>query len=175
MAKICPIDTVFDILQTDYTAWRPIVFGIVLAAFGALLAFAPGPMRRLLPGGLQGRARLVFAWGFLTFALLWTYASYDGTYPSYSRLKEAAARGGVVVEGTVEKFHPMPRGGHDSEHFEVHGEPFGYSDYNYTGGFNNTASHGGPIREGLHVRITHVDHLIVKLEVMRSPPCIGSQ
>ncbi|WP_322021733.1 MULTISPECIES: hypothetical protein [unclassified Burkholderia] len=42
---------------------------------------------------------------------------------------------------------------------------FSYSDYVVTGGFNNTASHGGPIRAGLPVRGSYVDGLIVKLEV----------
>jgi hypothetical protein len=40
-----------------------------------------------------------------------------------------------------------------------------YSDYVVTAGFNNTASHGGPIRQDLPVRISYVGNSIVKLEI----------
>jgi hypothetical protein len=86
---------------------------------------------------------------------------------------ESARSGKVrVVEGIVEHFHPMPATGHDTERFTVAGESFAYSDYEITGGFNNAASHGGPIRAGLPVRITFVQepsrNVIVKLEIGRT-------
>ena len=70
-----------------------------------------------------------------------------------------------VVEGVVENFHPMPKSGHDTERFEVNGVHFSYSDYVMSPGFNNTASHGGPIRDGLRVRICHNSGDILRLEV----------
>lgn len=61
-----------------------------------------------------------------------------------------------VVEGSVENFTPMPYGGHAKESFYVNGAYFEYSDYEITGGFNNTASHGGPIKgNGQKVRISY--------------------
>jgi len=172
MADPCPFQTAFDIGQAGFTGWRPILSGLAFIAVGALLVFAPNPMQRILRGGLQGRARRVLGWMFLCFALLWTYASYSQTYPSYRRLLEATRSGRVqIVEGFVEKFHPMPKGGHDAEHFEVGGVTFGYSDYANHGGFNNTVSHGGPMREGLYVRIAYVDRRIVRLEIRRPRPC----
>jgi len=53
------------------------------------------------------------------------------------------------------------------ESFTVGGRRFSYSDYEVTAGFNNTASHGGPIRAGLHVRVTYWGNLILRLEVAR--------
>jgi len=83
---------------------------------------------------------------------------------------QAAITGGTpVVEGLVEQFRPMPAVGHSEEHFTVPGVSFAYSDYELRSGFNTTSAHGGPIREGLEVRIhylgppTHAT--IVKLEI----------
>ena len=168
----CAPKLVFDILQSDYTEWKPILLGLAFVALGLLLTLAPRLMQKLLPGGLQGKARIAFGWILLAFALAWTYGAYDNTYPSYKRLREAAARGqAVTIEGPIEHFHPMPYGGHDSESFDVAGEHFSFSDYSYTGGFNRSASHGGPLHEGLWVRIAHIDHIIVKLETASPPPC----
>lgn len=51
------------------------------------------------------------------------------------------------------------------ESFNVNGVKFEYSDYVITPGFNNAASKGGPIKEGLPVRISYIDGTILKLEV----------
>jgi len=61
----------------------------------------------------------------------------------------------------------MPYTGHQDETFTVNGVRFSYSDFGVTCGFNNSASHGGPIREGLQVRIHYVGNAILRLEVAR--------
>jgi hypothetical protein len=73
-----------------------------------------------------------------------------------------------VVEGIVTDFHPMPYEGHDDECFTVASQRFCYSDYALTPGFRNTASHGGPIRAGLRVRIAYAFDTILRLEVARN-------
>lgn len=70
-----------------------------------------------------------------------------------------------MVQGYVTNFRPMPYEGHQDECFSVQSETFCYSDYGITAGFNNSASHGGPIREGLPVRVSYVGNTIVRLEV----------
>jgi hypothetical protein len=72
-----------------------------------------------------------------------------------------------VVEGRVEEFDPMPWEGHKNESFVVDGHRYSYSDYDASPGFNSTSSHGGPIREGLRVRIADVDGVIARLEIAR--------
>jgi hypothetical protein len=61
----------------------------------------------------------------------------------------------------------MPYAGHALETFSVDGVPFGYSDFNITDGFNNTASHGGPIHGDSYVRICYdpKDSAILRLEI----------
>ena len=73
------------------------------------------------------------------------------------------------IEGTVSQFIPMPYTGHAMESFVVHGVRFAYSDYVITAGFNNTSSHGGPIREGLPVRIWYRGNEILRLDVAKRP------
>jgi hypothetical protein len=71
------------------------------------------------------------------------------------------------VEGAVTNFVPMPYNGHADESFTVNGVSFSYTDYSFVPGFHNTASHGGPIREGLYVHIWHIGNEITKLEIRR--------
>ena len=72
-----------------------------------------------------------------------------------------------VVEGEVQDFQPMPRTGKGTEQFTVGGVRFAYSDYIVGPGFNRTSRNGGPIREGLHVRIHYSGDsaAILKLEI----------
>lgn len=74
-----------------------------------------------------------------------------------------------TVAGMVENYHPMPSGGHDSEKFTVSGVEFEFSDFDVSDyGYNNAASHGGVIRQGLNVRIGYFNNgdknVILKLE-----------
>jgi hypothetical protein len=74
-----------------------------------------------------------------------------------------------TTEGVVENYHPMPAAGHDSERFTVEGVEFAFSDFDVRDyGYNNAASHGGAIREGLQVRIGYFNNgernVILKLE-----------
>ena len=75
-----------------------------------------------------------------------------------------------VVEGIIENFHPMPHSGHDHESFIVNGVHFEYSDFYIFYGFNNTASHGGPLKQnGQEVRLSYItvdgENRILKIEL----------
>jgi hypothetical protein len=158
--------TVFDVSQEGYAAWWFPAFGLIFVAGGALLVFAPALMLRLLPSGLQGRARRGFSGVFFAFAILWTAGSFFSTYSQYRTATSALADGAAsVVEGPVTHFTPMPYTGHSQESFVVGDRRFSYSDYIVSAGFHNTASHGGPIHEGLNVRVTYLGNLILRLEV----------
>ena len=68
-------------------------------------------------------------------------------------------------------FHYRPSGG--QEKFQISNIRFEYSDYLITGGFNNTASHGGPIAENIQARICYfyseseMENIIVRLEIAK--------
>ncbi|XXT18568.1 hypothetical protein WME94_50905 [Sorangium sp. So ce429] len=111
----------------------------------------------------------LFAGVILGFSLLWTAVACIDAVSDYFQLKGALrSNRAEVVEGPVERFHPMPDTGHDKERFSVQGVPFAYSDASNTGAFNRSRASGGPIEEGLQVRIhyLHLDNenLILRVE-----------
>ena len=161
---------VFDMAGESYPApvLPLLVVGAAALALGGCALWLTFGMR-LSP--LLRRVRFYSAG--IALGLCVVLLAMRGIENRHDNLVESASSGNVqVVEGIVENFHPMPAGGHDTERFTVGDESFAYSDYEITGGFNNAASHGGPIRAGLPVRITFVQeasrNIIVKLEVGRT-------
>ncbi len=158
--------TVFDVATAGYKSWDFPFSGLIGIAFGVLLVAG----RKNFPGAWAKRpiASTVFAYLFLVFSVLWTVLAFTSTNGDYKSLSQAGSEDNVkVAEGVVTDFSPMLASGHKVEKFCVSGACFEYSDYVITGGFNNTSSHGGPIREGLPVRVSYVGDRIVKLEVAR--------
>ena len=153
---------VYDVTTRPPELWFA-GMGLLFVGIGVLL----WRFRHRLTG--SSVRRTVFPALFLGFAVMWTTVasvSVIGGHVSATRaLRDGTAQ---VVEGTVEDFHPMPASGHDTERFTVKGVRFEYSDFIVTAGFNNTSSHGGPMRPGLPVRIHYVGDkrpVILKLEV----------
>jgi hypothetical protein len=115
----------------------------------------------------------------LLFAVMETFTVY-ATWSEMSADSACAAafKSGrySVIEGTVENFQPMPYEGHANEQFRVGSVRFSFSDYEDRPGFNQSASHGSPIRAGLKVRISYSDNCsewpktILKLEVQPKAP-----
>jgi hypothetical protein len=157
--------TAFDIAQAGYKTLPFAATGLAFIVFGVALVVS----RRQLPTwwwGRHPRWKSVLPFTFLGFAVLWTVVTFATTFWEYARLKGALLDGRAqVVEGTVTQFKPMPWAGHSDERFCVREKCFSYSNFEVTAGFNNAASHGGPIREGLPVRVTFVGNAIVKLEI----------
>ncbi len=74
----------------------------------------------------------------------------------------------LVVEGRVHSFKPgRAMRGSTIECFSVDSQRFCYSEYSLGPAFNDTAAWGGPIRDGLQLRLHHRDRAIVRLEVPR--------
>lgn len=155
---------VFEITEKGYQWWPivlPLCFSLVFYAIG-----------RKKPHRSERLSSYSLAAVGLILALLITAL----TYPAYGSLQSSYLRGDfAVVEGPVEDFKPMPYEGHRHESFEVRGVRFSYSDYELSPGFNNTTAHGGPIQEGLWVRIAYHDdpfrgtgRVILRLEIAGS-------
>jgi hypothetical protein len=103
-----------------------------------------------------------------SFYFLAMVAIACGELTDYFNLLAAYKNGNCEkIEGNVSNFDPMPYGGHKSESFTLNGKKFSYTDFCITPGFNQTASHGGPLREGLLVRIWHQNGTIARLDIAK--------
>ena len=164
-------DLVYDAANQALFDWDFFGIGIVFSIIGAVLVLFPKirlPLTRKSPD----KVSLTFSWFFFGFAVFWTILAAGGTYLDNKETKIASVENTCSpLEGVIENFVPMPHEGGRREMFQVQNVKFEYSDYNLTGGFNNTASHGGPISEGLRVRICYLrrertqENVIARLEV----------
>jgi len=153
-------ETVYDLLDRGYDGWPSVIQGLLFVAIGVVLYLFRSRMRWPVQ-------RVLFGYVWLAFSLFWTVSVAWGTVHRYHWLRQAVLSNRTdVVSGPVREFVPMPYHGHAYERFCVEEECFQYSDFDETGGgFNNTQSHGGPIKAGLPVRVTYVGGTIVRLEV----------
>ena len=157
---------VFDIADAGYKSWTFPAFGFIFVCIGIVLIVS----RKYAPWLWRGNSTMksVFPIIYFSGATLWTLVTFLATYSDYSALSSAQKTGRTqIVEGPVHDFVPMPVTGHSQERFCVSTRCFEYSDYGVTAGFNNTSSHGGPVRDNLQVRVTYVGNEIAKLEVAR--------
>ncbi len=148
---------VYDIRQ-EGLHW--ILTAVILfpLCFGLLYLF------RLLAVLAARRKRSEKIWqaGLCVFVIivvtLWAFRGCSD-YGDKSAQREQAARSlesgeYLTVEGQVTDFRTGFRGG--GERFTVHGVRFSYAYSDLTRpGFHRDASHGGPVRQGLYVRIRY--------------------
>lgn len=152
--------SVFDIQQAnDHYLW------LLVASLGLMIMFLGvyGFMER--GAKLRSHLKQIF---ITLFGMLWLGA-WLNTYLHFENLRDALRRGEYsIAEGRVTDFIPTPYGGKDRESFNVGERHFSYSSYDLTKGFNQTRDKGGPLREGLQVRISYVDDdTIVRIEVAK--------
>ena len=158
--------TYFDASAHPVHDWSWLLIGGLITLVGAVMAFRPKLIERLGFGFRNVSARPIFRWTSFLFGACWLLIACATIFSDALRASAKVRKNECsIVEGRVADFHPMPPAGHDTERFEVNGVPFSYSDYIITSGFNQSASHGGPIREGLPVRICYADGEILRLEV----------
>jgi hypothetical protein len=158
--------TVFDVAHQGSPLFSFPTFGLLFILVGVVMVWRPAFIQQMMPTSSNGIDLRLFGMIFLLFAISWTLIGYTAIAGQQGQgAAELRDPNLSVVEGTVENFVPMPYGGHARESFTVGGRPFSYSDYIITSGFHNAASHGGPIRPGLHVRLSYVGNDILRVEV----------
>ena len=152
-------ETVFEITQKGYPWW---LYGGLLL-FVAFVFWVGWRNRESQTGKVALQASV--------FGLVLLLAAFGMSYSDRQSLLRAYQEGQyILVEGPVENFHPESEGGSRPERFRLGGVNFSYSTFEYTPGFNHTLPRGGPIREGLLVRIAHRNRIILRLETWRDTP-----
>ena len=154
--------TVFDVARDGFVEWKFPAVGLIGVAVGAGMLVYYWRQPKVRGTGLKR----VFALFYLTFAILWTVASFTSLYSEYAHLRDALVTGRyTVVEGVVTNFKPAPAEGHADEEFDVARHHYSFSDYVVIAAYHRSRSHGGAFREGLRVRIADVEGQIARLEV----------
>jgi hypothetical protein len=96
--------------------------------------------------------------------------------PSFVKLRTAYVSGrSVVLEGVVQNLRLAPTLGPARESFMVDGVSFSYNALDDTPCFHNAPFHGGPIREGMDVRIHYYEGCIQRIEVLQKAAYHSSQ
>ncbi len=168
--------TVFDVVESGYTTWWFASVGLIFFVVCNLTFLLPELAKKfnvdLSQSPWNPANHLVILTIALVFSFFWTLISFFITYAEYAHFRDVVLEDSCeMVEGKVENFNPMPWDGHQNETFRVQDVEFAYSDFDATNAFNNTKSHGGPIKAGLHVRIcytpTDTVNRILRLEIAK--------
>ena len=138
-------EVLFDV-TTKGISYGPLLAGLVFVTIDVLI-------KRIFPSA-QRRAVTFFT--CLACVVVIAITVFQISSLGYYK-KQLAEHRCSIVEGAVTNFHPMPYHGHSDESFVINGVRFAYSDYTITPAFNNTSSHGGPIKPGMHLRVFYTD------------------
>jgi hypothetical protein len=162
--------TAFDLSQTGYANWSFLLVGLTFGTLGwislsAYKAIQNHPSLERIFSPTRTSKQIPW-WSFpvlIAVSVIFTVAGL-GSYFEYKQNLNILITGQAsYVEGEVYDFKPMPYSGHSLEVFSVNNISFSYSDYIKNAAFNNTASHGGPIKNGLSVKIWYYKGEILKL------------
>ena len=154
---------VFDACAVGYRNWWFPAAGALMG----LIFYLIDRFQRRWPVGLLGRPwRSAPKWGY-RFLACWTLIAALGTGYDYINVC-GSLRGGeaFVVEGRVHSFR-LEHDKAQSESFIVSARRYEYSPSRIQAGFNTTVAVGGPIRDGLQVRIHDVGGQIARLEIQQ--------
>lgn len=147
---------------------RQLVFLVGSLAIFAIVAAAEQYNRRFPAPGLFKRPPFGAA-GTVVGIFLLIYAALTGLtmIPSMWLSRQLAGGQGEVIEGPVTIYLEVASG--KNECISVADRQFCYSDWVITPGFNRTRAMGGPMRNGLQVRLSAIGNTIVRVEVADEP------
>ncbi len=140
--------------------WARVVHPLIFVVIGLLLA-------RFLK---SRQIYLVMGVSMASLASLFLLISLVIFVPNFIKLRSAYVSGkSSIVEGAVENFRPAPKIGPARESFSVHGVLFSYNALDDTPCFHNAPLNGGPILDGLDVRIHYDEGCIQRVDILQKP------
>jgi hypothetical protein len=139
---------IFDVSQKHpdrNMLMAPVLLILISIAWAFCELLTKQRFKYLMVAGVFGLVGFIVGYGFYKDSIY-------GLAEAESALKNGRFS---VVEGPVKDFVPMPFNGHSYEQLTVNGIHFSYSDFEIHPCFNNTNSHGGPIRKDMWVRLSY--------------------
>jgi hypothetical protein len=143
--------------QLRYIVLGSLLLAALIAAAERYVVPMPTPSRRKAPP--PGAGGLAVG----TFMLIFAAGSGLSKIPAMWLGPQLAQGQADVVEGIVTV--DFEAGGGRTECIAVAARRYCYSDYESVPGFNRTRALGGPMRDGLQVRISSIGQTIVRVEV----------
>ena len=155
--------TVYDIGTDGFDEWWWLL-GIVVGFAALLLALLVFPRA-------QAKHRLLAGIGLLLVSMVGMNFLMGAHFLERRAIAEIAAGKAKTIAGKIANFQPDQGGKGDAaiESFRIGDERFSYSNSIHRAGFKQTRIYGGPLKDGMTVRLTYVempDHTaITKVEV----------
>ncbi len=172
------LHTVYDFHNErliPYFAWFPLLFVIIgLAVFLYNAFFAD--RESVNSWGINSRKfNMFFGLGFALFALSLSRMVIVSKLDAQNIAEYLFNSGKCkTIQGIVKDFHPMPAGGHDTEHFTVNGVYFEYYDNSPDPGYNTAQINGGIIKGNMYVKLTYLNYndrnVIFTVETEKTEP-----
>ena len=153
----------YNFSTQDFTAFLPPLAGMLITAF---FFYAVRITRKEQKSGMEkDGCTMPFLFAGIAFGLLWTIGVGNDLGTKYldyrSALKDHRYQ---EVEGVVENYNPHAIGFQGEESFTVRDVEFHYSPISIFG-FRKTRRRGGPLDNGVYVRIQYYKGTILRLWV----------
>lgn len=157
---------IYDLTRAGYEAWWFPCLGLVACAGAAAIyvLFRLAPAKLVNPSA-RGGILLV-----MPLSLIWSLVSFILTYSEYDRLRNAYEHGAYQeVSGRIKNYtNSGPDIQPGTVRFAVDNATFSYSRYEAGAGYHGAGGSGTPLRDGVTVRVKHIENSIVRLEVCGS-------
>lgn len=154
----------FTVSRQGYVAWRDAGIPAAIAMFALVVALATR-VPSTAPELRTFRQYHVITRLVAIVAFIATLIVLGSTWSDYRVLRDAEARGTYrVTSGEIERLVPEGSGGHPPESFDVGGVHFTYASNDVTSAYHRTVPEGGPLRNGMSVRIFDVSGRIVRID-----------
>lgn len=154
----------FDFADQSINFWDP---GVKFAVVSVVAAIVHLIFRRVPMEERDERAAVLIP-GYAVISLLSLLAGIVvvvHTWKDDQYLDDSYSKVGYrTVTGTVSDLKPGYADGHPyDEEFKVSDLRFWYEPHQVTRAFHRTVGNGGPMREGMHVRIDYADERILRI------------